>query len=182
MSDVRSDDMGPWLSPDDLDLVRRKVPMVYVDVVPVRLDADGVLQRVGVLLRTPREGGIWRTFVSGRVLLHETIRAAVARHVEKDLGPMALPRLPMSLVPFAVNEYFPTPALEDVQGHHDSRQHAVSLAYVVPVQGDVAAQGNALQLDWLTPAEALEPSVAAEMVSGHGALLTAALAHLGRIP
>lgn len=91
MSDVRTDDLGPWLSPEDLDRVRRQVPMVYLDLVPVRLDTDGSLVQIGLLLRQPREGGVWRALVSGRVLLHETIREAIARHIEKDLGPMALP-------------------------------------------------------------------------------------------
>ncbi len=179
MSDVRTDDLGPWLSPENLDFVRRKVPMVYVDVVPVRLDAEGRLERVGLLLRSPREGGLWRTVISGRVLLHETLRHAITRHVEKDLGPMALPRIPASPVPFTVTEYFPTV----VPGaHQDPRQHAVSLAYVVPVDGDVAPQADTLQLTWLTPAEALDPVVQSECVSGHGQLVTAAVAHLGALP
>ena len=179
MSDVRTDDLGPWLSPENLDFVRRKVPMVYVDVVPVRLDTEGRLERVGLLLRSPREGGLWRTVISGRVLLHEPLRAAIARHVEKDLGPMSLPRIPASPTPFTVNEYLPT----SVPGaYQDPRQHAVSLAYVVPVDGDVAPQQDALQLTWLTPAEALEPAVQAECVSGHGALVIGAIAHLGALP
>ncbi|TNU73698.1 DUF4916 domain-containing protein [Miniimonas arenae] len=179
MSDVRADDLGPWLSPENLDFVRRKVPMVYVDVVPVRLDSDGSLSRVGLILRSPREGGLWRTVISGRVLLHEPLRSAIARHIEKDLGPMALPRIPASLQPFAVNEYFPAAVPGAFQ---DPRQHAVSLAYVVPVDGDVAAQADALQLAWLTPREALEEAVQAECVSGHGALVTGAIAHLGALP
>ena len=182
VSEVRTDDMGPWLSPEDLAFVRRKVPTVYVDVVPVRLDVDGSLQRVGLLLRTPRAGSILRTVVAGRVLLHESIRTAIARHVERDLGPMALPRIPASPQPFTVNEYFPTLSVQGQTGYHDPRQHAVSLAYIVPIDGDAAAQSDALQLTWFTPAEALDPAVQAEMVSGHGALVTAAIAHLGRLP
>ena len=182
MSDVRTDDMGPWLSPEDLAFVRRKVPTVYVDVVPVRLDVDGSLQRVGLLLRTPRDGTLLRTVVAGRVLLHESIRSAIARHVERDLGPMALPRIPASPQPYTVNEYFPTQSVAGQTGYHDPRQHAVSLAYIVPIDGDAAAQSDSLQLTWFTPAEALDPAVQAEMVSGHGALVTSAIAHLGRLP
>lgn len=179
MSDVRTDDLGPWLSPEDLDRVRRQVPMVYLDLVPVRLDTDGSLVQIGLLLRQPREGGVWRALVSGRVLLHETIREAIARHIEKDLGPMALPRVPASPQPFTVSEYFPTAR---PTGYEDPRQHAVSLAYIVPVDGDAQAQADALQLTWLTPAEALEPAALAECASGHGNLVVAAVAHLGALP
>ena len=45
---------------------------------------------------------------------------------------------------------------------HDPRQHAVSLAYVVPVEGDCAPQQDALELTWFTPDEARDPAVLAE--------------------
>ncbi|MEE6272831.1 NUDIX hydrolase family protein [Georgenia sp. MJ206] len=177
MSGLASDDVTPWLSPAELDLVRRKVPMIYVDLVPVRVDASGTVQAIGLLLRNPREGGISRALVSGRVLLHESVRHAMLRHLEKDLGPLCLPRIPAAPQPFTVAEYFPTPG----QGFHDSRQHAVSLAYVVPVDGDCQPQQDALDLTWLTPAEVLDPDVLTEMVDGHEVLLRQALAHVGRL-
>ena len=76
-----------------------------------------------------RDAGLGRALVSGRVLYHERVRSALLRHIEKDLGPLALPRLPVSPQPFTIAEYFPTPG---VTAFHDPRQHAVSLAYVVP--------------------------------------------------
>ena len=93
--------------------------------------------------------------MSGRVLYHERIRAALLRHMEKDLGPLALPRIPPAPQPFTVAEYFPTPG---VTPFHDPRQHAVSLAYVVPVEGDCAPQQDALELTWFTPLEARDPA------------------------
>ncbi len=62
---------------------------------------------------------------------------------------------------------------------HDPRQHAVSLAFVVPVEGDCAPQQDALELTWFTPQEAPDPAVLAEMDNGQGVLLRQALAHLG---
>jgi len=110
------------------------------------------------------------------VMYHERVRDALVRHIEKDLGPMALPQIPPSPQPFTVAEYFPTPG---VTPFHDPRQHAVSLAYVVPVAGDCAPQNDALDLTWLTPDQALDPGIQAEMERGHGVLLRQALAHLG---
>ncbi|NBU06799.1 MAG: DUF4916 domain-containing protein, partial [Acidimicrobiia bacterium] len=40
-----------WLDPQQLDAVRGQVPLVYVDAVPVRVDAMGVVTHVGMLLR-----------------------------------------------------------------------------------------------------------------------------------
>lgn len=177
MSDIASDDRGPWLSPEDLDLVRRKVPMLYIDALPVRVGDNGELESVGLLLRATAQGTISRALVSGRVLYHETIREALARHLDKDLGPMALPRIPPAPQPFAIGEYFPTPG----SAFYDERQHAVSLAYVIPVVGDCRPSHDTLELTWLTPVEAQTPEVLADMGEGHASLLKQALAQLGRL-
>lgn len=172
---IASDDMGPWLSQEDLDLVRRKVPMLYVDIVPVRQDPQGQLDTIGLLLRVRNDDTVVREIVTGRVLYQETITQAIARHIEKDLGPMALPQLPLSPLPFAVGQYFPTP------GNHfyDERQHAVSLAFIVPVAGDCAARNDTLELSWLTPGEAQTPDILGDMPDGHRTILTQALAYMG---
>ena len=178
MSDIAAGDLGSWFAPDELAQIRRRLPILYIDAVPVRVDADGAIESIALLLRTPREGGLQRALVSGRVMYHERIRDALARHLDKDLGPMALPKLPVSLVPFTVAEYFPTPGITP---YHDPRQHAVSLAYVVPVDGDCRPQEDALDIGWFTPEEAVSPMVQAEMADGHGALVRSALAHTGRL-
>ena len=167
---------GAWLSREDLDNARDRLPILYVHAIPVRVDERGVVTHVGLLLRADSDGGIGHEVVGGRVMYHERVRDALIRHIENDLGPVALPRVPMSPQPFTVAEFFPTPG---VTPFHDPRQHAVSLAFVVPVQGDCRPQQDALDLAWLTPQEAMAPSLLAEMDNGHGVLLRQALAHLG---
>jgi ADP-ribose pyrophosphatase YjhB (NUDIX family) len=168
-----------WLSRDDLESARERLPLVYVDAFPVRVDERGVVVSVGLLLRAMPDGSISRAPVSGRVLYGERIRDALTRHLEKDLGPMALPRVPVSPQPFTVVEYFPDP---EVSGFHDPRQHAVSLAYVVPVSGDCVPSTDALDLQWMTPDEAASDAVALEMTGGQDRLLRLALAHVGVLP
>lgn len=175
MTEVTQSDAG-WLSRDDMDAARERLPIVYVDAVPVRVDGQGVVTEVGLLLRLGEDGQVKRALVSGRVLYHERIRSALIRHLEKDLGPLSLPRVPPAPQPFTIAEYFPTPG---VTPFHDPRQHAVSLAYVVPVEGDCAPQQDALELTWFTPDEAREPALLAELGNGHSVLLLRALAHLG---
>jgi len=165
-----------WLSDDELDWVRGRIPLLYVEAVPVRVDGLGVVTQVGVLLRANSAGEITRTLVSGRVMYGETIRDALFRHLEKDLGPMAFPLLPASPVPFQVAEYFPIPGLS---AYVDDRQHAVSLAFVVPVTGTCEPRQDALEITWMTPAEASSPTVHAELEGGRGTLLRAALASVG---
>jgi hypothetical protein len=175
MTDVTQSDAG-WLSREEMDSARERLPILYVDAVPVRVDETGTVTAVGMLLRIGEDGQVKRALVSGRVLYHERVRHALLRNLEKDLGPLALPRVPPSPQPFTIAEYFPTPGETPF---HDPRQHAVSRAYVVPVEGDCAPQQDALELTWFTPDEARDPAVLAELANGQSALLVHALAHLG---
>ncbi|HZU92257.1 MAG TPA: NUDIX hydrolase family protein [Microbacterium sp.] len=165
-----------WLSEFELEEARRRLPMLYVEAIPVRTDGSGVVTEIGILLRSTPMGEMTRTIVSGRVRFGETIRDALFRHVENDLGPMAFPLLPPQPLPFTVAEYFPIPG---VSAYHDDRQHAVSLAYVVPVTGTCEPRQDALEVTWFTPEEAGSDAVAAEMEGGRGTLIRQALANLG---
>jgi ADP-ribose pyrophosphatase YjhB (NUDIX family) len=165
-----------WLTEDDLAHVRDRVPQVYVDAIPVRLDHLGQVTRVGLLLRAMPDGTISRAVVSGRVLYGETVRDALWRHLIKDLGPDSDPQIPASPAPFTIAEYFPD---QERTGFHDPRQHAVSLAFIVPVTGECAPAADALEFSWLSPAEASDDLVALEMTGGHDRLLRMAMAHAG---
>ena len=174
VSSLRTPDQNPgWLSDDDLARVRANTPVLYVEAVPVRTDGRGRITEVGMLLRVSQEGRMTRSVVSGRVLHGEAVRDALMRHLEKDLGTTAFPQVPMSITPFTVAEYFPWPG---VSSYSDTRQHAVSLAYVVPVTGNCDPRQDALELTWLTPAEAVSETVSVEMEGGRGRLMRLALA------
>lgn len=173
-----TDTVNSWLTDDDLALARERLPIVYVDAIPVRVNEKGEVSTIGLLLRARPDGSISRAVVSGRVLYGERIRDALLRHIEKDLGPVALPRIPATPTPFTVAEYFPDP---EVTGFHDPRQHAVSLVYVVPISGDCQPSQNALDLVWLTPQEVVSESVRAEMTGGQDLLVRLALAHVGKL-
>lgn len=179
MSSVGTPDPNSgWLSDEELAETRRRLPLLYVEAVPVRVDGMGRVTEVGMLLRA-NGGNITRTIVSGRVMYGETLRDALFRHLEKDLGPMAFPLLPASPVPFSVAEYFPWPGDSQFM---DARQHAVSLAYVVPVTGTCEPRQDALEITWLRPSEAASEAVTADMEGGRGALMRAALASVGVLP
>lgn len=167
-----------WLSDDELAEIRTRLPILYVEGVPVRVDGLGRVTEVGMLLRASDTGAITRMLVSGRVMYGESLRDALFRHLEKDLGPMAFPLLPANPVPFSVAEYFPFPGESQ---YTDVRQHAVSLAYVVPVTGTCEPRQDALELTWMTPREAASESIAADMEGGRGSLVRAALASVGML-
>lgn len=168
-----------WLEPEELEALRRKLPITYVHGVPVRVGEDGIVERLGLLLRTLPDQTLGREIVGGRVRFHETVRSALARHCEKDLGPLSLPVLPHSLTPFHVAEYFPT---EGVSRYFDPRQHAIALCYIVPVRGECTPRQDALSLDWPTPEEIYRDRILADMCNGQEHIVQAALAHLGILP
>ena len=177
MSSVSTPDPTPgWLSDEELANVRRRIPLLYVEAIPVRTDGLGRVTEVGALLRVNAEGVMSRTLVSGRVMYGESLRDALFRHVENDLGPMAFPLLPPQPLPFTVAEYFPIPG---VSAYHDDRQHAVSLAFVVPVTGTCEPRQDALEVTWFSPEAAGSDAVWSEMEGGRGTLIRQALASLG---
>lgn len=176
---VRTPDSNPgWLSEEELANIRRRLPLLYVEAIPVRVDGLGVVTEVGLLLRANSSGEMTRTIVSGRVMYGETVRDALFRHLEKDLGPMAFPQLPASPNPCHVAEYFPLPG---ISAYFDERQHAVSLVFVVPVTGTCEPRQDALEITWLSPKEAADSSVTEEMEGGRGAVLRSALASVGAL-
>ncbi len=178
--DPDDDDSTPpgWLSEGELLDAREMLPIVYVNVVPVRTAADGSITEVGLLLRAD-DDAVSRALVAGRVLYHETIRDALRRNLEKDLGSVAMPRLPMNPTPFSIAEYFPTPGVSEF---HDTRQHAIALSYVVPVDGFCEPSQNALDIVWLSPEEAAGANIAQQMMGGQDVLLRRALAYCGVLP
>lgn len=172
-----TDEATAWLSDDELAHVRDRVPQVYVQAVPVRLDHLGQVTHVGLLLRAMPDGAISRAIVSGRVMHRERVREALWRHLCKDLGPDAEPQVPAAPTPFTVAEYFPD---DDTRtGFHDPRQHAVALVYVVPVTGECAPSAEALDFSWIRVDELADDHVTAEMAPGHERLIGMGLAHAG---
>lgn len=165
-----------WLEQDDLDWVRDRLPIVYVEAVPARLDHLGRVERIGLLLGIRPDGSVARSIVGGRIQYGETVREALWRHLAKDLGPEAEPQLPAAPAPVTVAEYFPEPRRDAL---HDPRQHAVSLVFLVQVLGRCAPSQNSLDFVWVTVEEALSDAIAAEMSGGQHRLVRLALAHGG---
>lgn len=170
------DDIG-WLTQRELDFMRQRVPILYVEALPVRVGDNGRITQVGLLLRVSDTDAITRTIVSGRVRFGETVREALLRHLDHDIGPISFPQLPLSVVPQAVGEYFPVPSASAEL--FDGRQHAVSLAFVVPVTGTCQARTDALELTWLTPAEARSSRVQSDLEGNRGVLIDRLLSAAG---
>src|SRR5699024_10572859 len=170
---VRTPDPNPgWLDETELAAARARLPMLYVEAIPVRLDEYGRVVQVGLLYRADTSGTFRYSFVSGRVQYMQPLRDALMRHLEKDLGPLAMPQLPISLTPFTVAEYS---TYSTYEGLVHERQHVEVLCYVVPVRGDTQRREYAQQVAWLTPDEAMSADVHDELEGGRAKLVTQAM-------
>ncbi|MFZ9308654.1 MAG: DUF4916 domain-containing protein [Candidatus Nanopelagicales bacterium] len=165
-----------WLSGDDFEQIRRRVPIMYVNLVPIRVGESGQVTQIGLLLTASPEGLIRRSLVTGRIKYRETIRDAIIRHLDKDLGPVAFARIPPTLQPFGVFEYFPE---ESETALHDSRQHAIALAYTIVVSGECQPSQSALDFAWLDVSALTDSFLESEMSNGQHHIVKSALSYLG---
>ena len=92
-----SDDLDTettWLSPEELELARSRLPTVYVDAIPVRVDAHGLVTHVGLLLRAKREGVIPRLagplsrMLAAGYYIHEGIVTEALRRAGEEDSPL----------------------------------------------------------------------------------------------
>src|SRR5690625_7812814 len=95
-----------WFDDAEYAQLRRRMPIPYVNAIPVRVGESGNVERIGLLLRSLDDGTLGREVVGGRIRFHETIRSALMRHAENDLGPMALPVIPPAVPPFPIAEHY----------------------------------------------------------------------------
>ena len=101
-----------------------------------------------MLLRVAADGSISRMVVSGRVLFGERVRDALCATSRRTSARWPCPGCRPTRRRSRSSSTSPTPT---AAGFHDPRHHAVSLAYVVPVDGDCQPTQEALDLAWFTP-------------------------------
>lgn len=137
------------LNEEDWRWVQGALPVLCVDVVPIRFDQRADVL-VGLIRReTPHQGQRW-CFVGGRVRRGEALREALAREWVSALGDDCAPGAMLRACPLVV-EYRP----DSTPGRpHDPRKHAVGLTYAVEAVGDPRASGvEAIDFRWFDPAE-----------------------------
>ncbi len=131
------------------------MPIPCADVVPVQLADDGkTIQRIGLIYRdTPHQGYRW-CMVGGRMWRNESLAEAASRQLRETLGPRVTFQIDPDRQPDFVVQYFTS---RREIGFLDPRQHAITLAIVVPIAGEIAAMGEAASFKWFDP-NALPPS------------------------
>jgi ADP-ribose pyrophosphatase YjhB (NUDIX family) len=145
-----------WISDATWEAIQSSVPIVCVDLFPVRICAAGSVSAVG-LIRRPMPGSdeiVWCP-IGGRINHGEPLRAAVLRHLSSTLTGADVD-LPLDPQPSYVFQWFPSSRDDEgVTYGIDPRRHSVGLCFLVPVAGEpaVVAGGEALEFGWFDVTE-----------------------------
>ncbi len=133
-----------WLSDQAWQAVQQKLPICCVDVLLTKRARSGI-SAVGLIHRhTPHQGCRW-CLIGGRLLLNESLKAAIARQVRETLGAQAQCVLDSTAQPLLLMEYF---SVRRERSLFDPRQHAIAVVFSARVRGPIKAQGEALDFRW----------------------------------
>ncbi len=138
-----------WLAAEDWKWVQDTMPVPCADVVPVEVGDDGkTIERIGLIYRdTPHQGMRW-CMVGGRMWRNESLADAAARQLRETLGSGIDFHIDPERQPDFVVQYFTS---RRSVGYLDPRQHAITLAIVVPLTGDASPMGEAASFRWFDP-------------------------------
>jgi ADP-ribose pyrophosphatase YjhB (NUDIX family) len=137
--------MSGWLESADWKRAQETVPIVCVDVVPIRLDGASAIEKVGLIFRqTPHQGLRW-CVVGGRLWRNESLAEAIRRQLRETLGDAIDYRLDVDPQPDYVAQYFPA-AREG--GTVDPRQHSLTPSFCVAIGGQPEPRGEAMDFRW----------------------------------
>jgi hypothetical protein len=182
MEDVFVTSSDGWLDESMWDMIQGAVPIVCVDLVPVRRRTLSEGHEVGLIRRhTPFAGKIAWCQVGGRVHRGETIRDSLLRHLHGTLSGVRVD-LPSDPQPGYVMQWFPVlPPSEPAAGVWyglDPRRHAVALSFGVEIGGDPipVPGGEAMEFSWFA-AEELD-ALRSELWPGTESLIQALLTRL----
>jgi ADP-ribose pyrophosphatase YjhB (NUDIX family) len=140
-----------WLDEQSWAEVQRTLPVVVVDVVPLR-EAHGATL-VGLIEReTPHQGLRWY-LVGGRIRYGETLGAAIRRELREALGEGVAVDVADDAQPQHVAQYGPFGSRPFAR---DPRKHAVGLTYALPLRGEPSPRAEAVSFSWF-PLGALPP-------------------------
>ncbi len=147
---------GRWLKPEDWAWAQKNLPIVCVDVLPIRFSSKEFteIEAVGLITRATDQGTPGWCLIGGRVLRGESLAAAIRRQVKETLGDHMRVYLSRELNPACIAQYSPTGKTPFC---FDPRQHSIGLTYAVEIRGSPDPRGEATAFDWFKPSH-LPPS------------------------
>src|ERR1700730_12843965 len=139
-----------WLEPADWAWVQKILPIVFVDILPIRYSSKKVteIEAVGLISRLKERGTPGWCLIGGRVFFGEPLAAAIKRQVKETLGDHVRVHLPHELNPACIAQYSPSGKTPFCL---DPRQHSIGLTYAVELLGTPDPRGEATAFKWFDP-------------------------------
>lgn len=139
-----------WLKPADWAWVQKKLPIVCVDVLPIRFSSriSRDIEAVGLIMRATERGTLGWCLIGGRLLFGEPLMSAIKRQVKETLGDHVHVSSRHESNPTCIAQYSP---LDGRPFYLDPRQHAVGLTYAVEMRGTPDPRGEATGFEWFKP-------------------------------
>lgn len=140
-----------YLSDEDYQLVTGAVPIVCIDVLPVRQEESGKWC-VGMILRATGSQAGKLTILGGRVQHSEHIKGAIDRHLKTDLQVSSFEFLDglAEDKPFMVQQYFQRDATDSDQYGFDPTKHAIALTYLIHISDEPRPLNEASEFHWIS--------------------------------
>jgi ADP-ribose pyrophosphatase YjhB (NUDIX family) len=135
-----------WIPLEEWRWTQRHVPITCLDFMPIRTVASR-LDAVGLIMRDSPQGPGW-SLAGGRIFYNESTEEAAARHLSLNLGPAVRFLAADWHRPDFICQYLTEPR----EGFPlDTRQHAISLTYLVELEGEISPANEAHEFRWFLP-------------------------------
>lgn len=143
----------PYLPDEQYRLVTSSVPIVCVDIIPVRQTGDSSWE-IGVIERATGSQASKLAVLGGRIHHSETISEAIARHLQDDLSVYSFSFLGTNSTsrPFIVQQYAHAASAEKPTGF-DPTKHAIALTYLIELTDKPHPQREASSFTWINSSQ-----------------------------
>jgi ADP-ribose pyrophosphatase YjhB (NUDIX family) len=134
------------LSPANWKLIQGSIPIVCIDILPIRFSSTSPhnLCAVGLIFRETPHGRRW-CLIGGRLMYGESLSKAIHRQVIEALGSHIKLLIGPNQQPLYIAQYSPERRKPFAL---DPRQHSVGLTYAVEIAGIPTLGGEAIQFEW----------------------------------
>jgi hypothetical protein len=145
---------GAYLSDDDYRLVTNLVPIVCIDVLPIKKDDAGIWH-IGMIIRATGSQTGKITLIGGRVQHSELINDAILRHIKNDLGLDAFGYAEglSESKPFMVQQYLHQDSVESEEYAFDPTKNSIGLTYLIEISESPTATNEASEFLWVSDIE-----------------------------
>lgn len=145
-----------WLEPADWTWAQMNLPIVCVDILPIRCARGEAhqVESIGLIKRITERGSLGWCLVGGRLLLRESLTSAIKRQIKETLGNQVRISLPVDPIPILIAQYAPSgrPPF-----YLDPRKHSIGITYAVEVKGTANPRGEAVAFQWFRIGELPPP-------------------------